>query len=158
MSCGHPDAAARHLQRVVKLMPNDRVAADVLKMVAAPQAGQPGATAEKTPPQPPPEQTRPTVKPIDPASLVGTWKAARADGSKFNLTLTDDTKFTWSFAPKGQAAQVFGGEYTVEGNVLALERQDGGSLIAEVTSGGNAKFNFKLVGAPGDDPGLDFSR
>ena len=158
MSCGHPDAAARHLQQVVKLMPHDRVAADVLKMVAAPQAGQPGETAQQSPPQTSPERTRPTVKPIDPASLVGTWKAARADGSKFNLTLTDDTKFTWSFAQKGQAAQEFGGEYTVEGNVLALERQDGGSLIAEVTSGGNAKFNFKLVGAPGDDPGLDFSR
>ena len=79
-------------------------------------------------------------------------------GSKFDLTLTDDANFTWSFAPKNQAAQAFGGTYSVEGNVLALERKDGGSLIAVVTPGGGGKFNFKLLGAPGDDPGLDFSK
>lgn len=151
MSCGHPDAAARHLQEVVKLMPNDRVAADVLKMVAAPQ---PRESAQ----QPPQEPTRPAAQPVDPATLMGTWKAARPDGSKFDLTLTNDAKFTWSFAQKGQAAQAFGGNYSVEGNVLALERKDGGSLIAEVTPAGEAKFNFKLLGAPSDDPGLDFSR
>ena len=161
MSCGHPDAAARHLQQVVKLMPNDRVAVDVLKMVSAPQAGQPGQpvdTAQQPTPQPPQDPARPAVKPVDPATLVGVWKAARPDGSKFDLTLTDDAKFTWSFSQKDQPAQAFGGTYSVEGNVLALERKDGGSLIAEVTPGGEAKFNFKLLGAPQEDPGLNFSR
>ena len=33
MSCGHADAATRQLEQVVKLMPNDRVAADLLKML-----------------------------------------------------------------------------------------------------------------------------
>ena len=155
MSCGHPDSAARHLQQVVKLMPNDRVAADVLKMVSAPQAGQPGDSARQPIPEPPQDPVRPAV---DPATLVGAWKAARPDGSKFDLTLTNDGKFTWSFAQKNQPAQGFGGKYSVDGNVLALERKDGGSLIAEITPGGEAKFNFKLLGAPGDDPGLDFSR
>ena len=155
MSCGHPDSAARHLQQVVKLMPNDRVAADVLKMVSAPQAGQPGEPARQPIPEPPQDPARPAV---DPATLVGTWKAARPDGSKFDLTLTNDAKFTWSFAQKNQKAQAFGGTYSVEGNVLALERKDGGSLIAEITPGGEAMFNFKLLGAPSDDPGLDFSR
>ena len=42
--------------------------------------------------------------------------------------------------------------------MLALERKDGGSLIAEVTPGGDAKFNFKMLGGPADDPGLDFSK
>lgn len=158
MSCGHADAAARHLQQVVKLKPNDRVAVDVLKMVSAPQAGQPGEVAQQPLPQPPQDSTRPTARPVDPASLVGTWRAARPDGSKFDLTLTEDAKFTWSFTQKNQAAQAFGGNYSVEGNVLALERKDGGSLIAEVTPNGEAKFNFKLLGAPSDDPGLDFSR
>lgn len=155
MSCGHPDSAARHLQQVVKLMPNDRVAVDVLKMVSAPPAGQPGDSAQQPTPEPPQDPARPAV---DPATLVGTWKATRPDGSKFDLTLTNDAKFTWSFAQKNQAAQAFGGTYSVEGNVLALERKDGGSLIAEVTPGGAAKFNFKLLGAPSDDLGLDFSR
>ncbi|WLD13394.1 tetratricopeptide repeat protein [Planctellipticum variicoloris] len=152
MSCGHPDAAARQFQVVVDLMPNDRVAADLLRLVAAPQPGEAAAA------QPPQASTRPAPQPVDPATLVGTWKAARSDGSKFGLVLTDDQKFTWSFAQKDQAAQEFGGTYSVEGNVLALERKDGGSLIGEATPGGDGKFNFKLLGAPDDDRGLDFSK
>lgn len=157
MSCGHPDAAARDLQQVVKLMPNDRVAVEMLRMVAAPEAEQPGETAQAPAPQSSEASQRPVAKPVDPATLIGSWQAARADGSVFKLTLTNDERFTWSFAPKGQAAQEFGGTYTVEGNVLALERKDGGSLIAEVTPNSKAKFNFKMLGAPSDDPGLDFS-
>ena len=157
MSCGHPDAAARHLQQVVKLMPNDRVAVDVLKMVSAPQAAKPGETVQQPSPQPPQDPARPAAKPVDPATLVGTWKASRPDGSKFNLTLTSEKTFVWSFTPKDQKPQEFGGTYSVDVNVLALERKDGGSLIAEVTPGGEAKFNFKMVGGPADDPGLDFS-
>jgi hypothetical protein len=166
MSDGHPDAAIRPLQQVVKLMPSDRIAVDVLKMVTPPPAAKPAPVVQDEPaprpgdeePQPAVRPAAPAVKPIDKATLVGAWKAARADGSKFNLTLTDDAKFTWSFAPKGQAAQEFGGTYTVEGNVLALERKDGGSLIAAVTPGSKEKFNFKLLGGPDDDTGLDFSR
>ena len=139
-------------------MPIERGAADWLKLLAAPQPSQPDETAQQPTPQPPQEPARPAAKPVDPATLVGTWKAARADGSKFNLILTNDAKFTWSFAQKDQAAQTFGGTYSVEGNVLALERKDGGSLIGEVTPGGEATFNFKLLGAPDDDPGLAFSR
>ena len=158
MSCGHAAAATSQFQAAVRLMPNDRVAADLLKMLSSPQNTQPGETAQQPTPQAPQDSAGPAVKPIDPATLVGTWQAARADGSKFNLTLTNDAKFTWSFAQKDQAAQEFGGTYTVEGNVLALERKEGGALIAAVTPGGDAKFNFKLLGAPDDDPGLDFNR
>ncbi len=152
MSCGYPDAAARCLQEVVRLQPGDRVAADMLKMVAAPQ---PGETAEPPAPQ---ESTQSAATLIDPATLVGAWNAVRGDGSVFRLILTSDAKFTWSFAQKDQAAQEFGGTYTFEENVLALERIDGGSLIAEVTPAGQAAFNFRLLGAPDDDQGLDFSR
>ncbi len=59
---------------------------------------------------------------VEVATLVGTWNAARPDGSRFDLNLTPDAKFTWSFAQKDQAAQKFDGTYTMEGNVLALER------------------------------------
>ena len=158
MSCGRSDSAATRLQQVVKLSPNDRVAADLAKMLAPPQAGQPDESSKKTLPNPTQAPVGPVVKPINATSLAGTWKAARADGSTFNLILTTDAKFTWSFASKGQAAQEFGGAYSVEGNVLALERKDGGSLIAAITPAGEAKFNFKLLGAPDDDPGLDFSK
>jgi hypothetical protein len=139
-------------------MPNDRVAADVLKLVSAPQIDPASQTAQQPVPQPPQQPTRPAPATVDPATLVGTWKASRPDGSMFDLILTPDGKFTWSFAPKGQPIQTFGGTYTVEVNVLALERKGGGSLIAEVTPGGASMFNFKLLGGPAEDPGLNFSK
>jgi tetratricopeptide (TPR) repeat protein len=157
MTAGHPDAAARQFQQVVTLVPGDRVAGDLLKMVSPP----PAATAEQPAPQPPAETqpaAAPTATPVDPATLVGTWKAAREDGSQFELTLTPEKSFTWKFSPKQQPAQAFTGTYTVEVNVLALEKKEGGSLIGEVTPAGAKKFNFRLVGAPPEDKGLDFSR
>ena len=155
-SDGHADAAARQLQQVVTIEPDDRVAADLLKMLSAPPADQPAATAEQPPPQPAAE-TQPAATPIDATTLVGSFHAARDDDSRFELNLTKDATFTWKFFSKQQPAQEFSGTYTVEGNVLALERKDGGSLIGEVTPGGAKKFNFRLVGAPPEDKGLDFS-
>ena len=160
MADGYPDTAARHLQQVVKLVPNDRVAADVLKMISKPPVNQPAETGQLPMPQPPTEPTpaaTPAVKPIDSAMLVGTWGASRDDGSKFEMTLNNDATFNWKFTQK-ETVQEFGGTYTVEGNVLALERKDGGSLIAGVIPNGDQKFNFKLLGAPNEDPGLNFSK
>jgi len=101
---------------------------------------------------------RPAPMPVEVATLVGTWNAARPDGSRFDLNLTPDAKFTWSFAQKDEAAQKFDGTYTMEGNVLALERTGGGSLVAEITPAASGKFNFKMVGAPEDDQGLTFQK
>jgi len=169
---GHQDAAAKRLDEVVKLTPDDRVASDLLQMLSAPapNAGaSPGAAtanvtndrqADRTPsPQPPQPADRPATADakIDPAMLVGTWNASRDDGSEFTLTLNKDNTFTWNFTQKN-ADQSFDGKYTVEGNVLALERKDGGSLVATVTPDGDQKFNFKLLGAPQNDPGLNFAQ
>jgi hypothetical protein len=95
---------------------------------------------------------------VDPATVVGTWQAARDDGSKFALTLTPDSKFTWKFSMKDQKPQEFSGTYTMQVNVLALEKAEGGSLIAEVKPSSPKGFNFKLVGGPPEDKGLDFGR
>ena len=43
-------------------------------------------------------------------------------------------------------------------NVLALERKDGGSLVAEITPDSDGNFNFRMLGAPDEDQGLDFSK
>ena len=43
-------------------------------------------------------------------------------------------------------------------NVVALERSGGGSLVAEISDNNGTRFNFKLAGAPSEDPGLDFTR
>jgi tetratricopeptide (TPR) repeat protein len=160
MADGYPDAAERLLQQVVKLVPGDRVAADVLRMLSKPAAGQLADGGQQPTPQPPTEPTpsaAPTAKAIDPASLVGAWRANRDDGSKFEMTLTKDAGFNWKFT-RNKTVEEFGGTYTVDGNVLALERKEGGSLLAGVVPNGEQKFNFKLLGAPQEDPGLNFSK
>jgi hypothetical protein len=96
--------------------------------------------------------------PIDPTAVIGHWKAARDDGTSFDLTLSDDKKFNWSFTPKGQAPKSFSGTYAIEGANLALERTGGGSILAQVTAQDGQHFNFKPVGAPSEDPGLTFHR
>lgn len=149
LTCGHPDSAAGEFQQVVKLVPTDKVAADMLKMVAPPKEG------DNQPPEP--ENPKPSSKPVDPASLVGTWKAARDDGSSFEFALTKDSSFTWKYSQQKKTEE-FGGTYSVEGNLLVLKRKDGSSLIGQLTPDGQKKFNFKMLGAPGDDPGLDFGR
>ena len=159
LSDGYPDAAVRQLQQVVVLMPNDQVAASLLKMSAAPQANSLSDPASLPIPEPPTDLPSPSDNvetPIDAATIMGNWTATREDGASFGLSLTDDAKFTWSFTPKGQPPQSFSGTYSLEGNVIALEREGGGSLVAEITSNDGSKFNFKMVGAPDSDPGLSF--
>jgi tetratricopeptide (TPR) repeat protein len=153
LTCGHPDSAAAELEQVVKLVPADKVAADLLKMLSPPKA-----PAQKPTAKPPlPDVPKVAPQPIEPASLVGTWKAERDDGSKFELALKADSNFTWKYAQQ-QKSQEFAGTYSVEGKLLVLNRKDGASLVGQLTSGGQKKFNFKIVGGPGDDPGLDFAR
>lgn len=176
MTDGYPDAAAAQLQQVVKLVPTDRVAGDVLKMITTPagsqaagtpataRAGQeptpaltedPTANAGTTPT--PNEDLGPPAKPLNEAALIGNWKAVREDGSQFELNIAPDKKFNWKFAPKGQKPTEFGGTYTIDGAILALESKEGGSLIAGVVQD-DGKFNFKLIGAPKEDPGLNFTK
>ena len=154
---GYPEAAARQLKQV----PNDRVATDVLALISKPAPGQSTATGDHPSPQPPvdvtPAATAAPVTPIDPSVIQGTWHASRDDGSQFELTLTKDSTFNWKFTLKGKIEE-FGGKYKFENNALALERKDGGILIAGLVADGTQKFNFKLLGAPQEDPGLDFSK
>jgi tetratricopeptide (TPR) repeat protein len=168
MTEGHADAAARQLEQVVQLVSNDRVAAELLRMLKPPAAGQSAtgqATDQRGPaPRPPAEsatapseQSQPAPKPIDPATLTGTWSASKPDGSKFELALNKDSTFRWKFT-QGKQTNDFTGKYSVEANVLSLERKEGGALVGEVIPEGNGKFKFKAVGGPADDPGLDFQR
>jgi len=160
MTCGYPDTAATHLQQVVQLMPSDRVAADTLKMILPPTPVQTDETPAVGKNQALASQPLPVGNPVDPKTLVGTWKATRADGSVFELVLTNDAAFTWKFTPKDQASNEFDGKYTVDvsGNLLVLERKDGGSLIGQLTPGSEHMFNFKLLGADDKDTGLNFSK
>src|SRR5262249_12277831 len=158
---GHADAAANQLQQVVKLMPTDKLAGELLTMIQGP----PKQDTPATPPDAaiagapaPPAAEGPQPDPIDKGLLPGSWKASRADGSNFNLTLTEDGKFTWRFAMPKQKGDEFEGTYSTDGPVLILQREGAGALAGVATFDGNDKFNFRMVGAPQEDKGLDFGK
>jgi hypothetical protein len=163
MICNHKDASANQLQLVVQLQPNDKLAVELLKMVQGPPPA-PQVTPEPPDaslvPQPAANQAEnpPDLPPIDKDLLPGSWRASRPDGSRFALTLTDDGQFSWKFSAPKQKGDEFSGNYTIDGPVLMLERAGGGALAGVATFDGNNHFNFKMVGGPPEDKGLDFGK
>lgn len=171
---GYTQDAAHQLEEVVKLVPNDRVAADLLRMVNAPKTLPTAPQSVRTPqPTPDPEvypktteaapnltstTVPPVATPIDPDVVVGIWNAARDDGSTFQLELRKDSTFVWTFTPKGQSPQSFDGTYSIQGNILSLEQKDGGAMVAAIVQKDNQHFNFRPVGAPLEDTGLNFAK
>ncbi|MFO1019451.1 MAG: tetratricopeptide repeat protein [Planctomycetales bacterium] len=166
LTTGHPDAAAEQLQMVAKINPNDNVSRDLLKMInGAPKSDgtdkTPGPEIASNDQTPSEGMKIPADKVIEPQKLAGTWTATRENGDKFTLVLTPDSQFTWNFQP-GKSDQAkpatLKGKASAEGNVLSLESQEGGSLMAVVDKQGDNRFNFKLLGGPDTDKGLNFSQ
>ena len=179
MTAGHAEAAAKQLDQVTQLVSNDRVAAELLRMLRPPANLPSTGTGQNPTPQPPvdnPNVVNPTpgipkitpgapltdaeanVPAVDPRTLVGSWKASRDDGSTFELNLTAEQGFNWKFSAPKQKPQELSGKYTVEKNVLALQQEAGGALVGAVTLKGDGAFNFKMLGGPPEDPGLNFSK
>lgn len=148
MTEGHTEDAALQLQRVVELMPNDKLAADLLRMVHG--------NAEAPPPAQPPAPIA-DGKSVDPALLVGSWHAGRDDGSTFNLTLGNDESFTWKFAQQ-QHAETIEGTYSVDKGLLVLQGKTGGAMVGQLSGAARDRFTFKPLGGPPDDSGLTFTR
>jgi hypothetical protein len=92
---------------------------------------------------------------IDAAKLIGSWNATRGGKASFALTLDKEKNFTWTYR-EGKAKQEVKGAYALNGNVLALEPDAGGVMLAEITEPTAGTFVFRTVGAPKTDPGLTF--
>jgi hypothetical protein len=151
MTQSHSGEAASQLEKVVKLMPTDKLAADLLRMAQ-------GGNAAAPPPAANPPAPGPDVKPVDPALLAGSWQSSRDDGSKFSLNLAADKSFTWKFSQQQQEAQTISGTYTIDNGLLIMQGKTGGAMVGQVSAAGGDRFTFKPVGAPPDDPGLTFTR
>ena len=140
MTQGHTEAAADELKEVLKLTPNDTVSAQLLKMMG------------KSPT--PAESAAESDLKIDSAKAIGTWTATRGKAS-FEMTLDKNKSFTWSYS-EGKTKQQVKGAYALDGNVLAMEPDAGGVMLAEITEPKGGSFVFRTVGAPKSDPGLTF--
>jgi len=169
MTAAHPKEAADKFREVIRLVPGDRVAADLYRMVgghngqAVPADRTPSTIpprpvqAQLVPAQPVPSQTTTDKKPVNAAAMVGNWHSSRSDGSKFDLNLTQDKTFAWKFSQQ-QRNEDFSGTYMTEGALLILQRSNGGAMVGQIALDGTDRFSFKLLGAPADDAGLAFHR
>jgi hypothetical protein len=144
LACGYTDPATMELSEVVKLNPKDQLSVQLLHSLQAP--------AEAIPPAP-----QVPAEPVAAAALVGTWKAVRGDEAPITLDLFRGGSFTWSYG-RGDKAQRFSGDYSVAENLLILKQGGQAKMVGQLTQLAPERFNFKVAGSAGTDPGLTFSR
>ena len=89
---------------------------------------------------------------------MATATATRPDGGKIGLSIKPEGGFVWSVEAKGGKKDSFDGDFSLEDNMLFLERKSGGALMGRVTALADNKFNFKALGSGDTDPGLTFSK
>jgi tetratricopeptide (TPR) repeat protein len=145
LSCGFPDKALNEFRQALELQPNDSVTASLVATLS-PRDAQPakapaGATAQAVPAD----------------KVIGEWKASGKGKGSYSMSLNKDGSFTWSFN-RGKRKQEVKGVHTVEGNVLAMEPDSGGVLLAELTLKEPDVLHFKMISGESKDPGLDFRR
>ena len=148
---GYGNAAAEQLKRVVAAQPADQVAKRMLAAMtppaeAAPEPLNPAQTAAS-----PAAQAQPTT------DLVGTWRAER-NGDRFELSIDENSRFTWKATPKGKPTVTLTGTLAATGDTILLQSKDQGTMAAQVKSGGADQFQFVAAGSPPDDKGLSFQR
>jgi tetratricopeptide (TPR) repeat protein len=147
---GHQEDAARALQVVVKAQPRDATAKKMLDSLT-PQPDPATAVAATPPATAPGEENGPAT------DLVGSWQAKSGD-STINLTIGDDSQFTWQAEQKGQKPIELKGEVVATSDTLVLDNKQQGSMVGRVKSDGPDKWQFALAGGPPGDSGLSFQR
>lgn len=158
ITAGRTEEAKEQLEQVIALVPKDKLAARLLRMVGggdAQQAVAPAAAPASDEKSAEPAAPAPDVKPADPTTFVGNWHAKRDDGATFDLKLAADKTFTWKFTQQDQV-QTMTGTYTLDKTTLTLHGPNQGAMVAEVNTDGDNRFTFKPLGGPSVDPGLTF--
>jgi tetratricopeptide (TPR) repeat protein len=144
LTLGYADDALSQFKRASNLQPKDSVSASLVATLS-PREAEKSKDAEPAPRAVPSDQ------------VVGNWSAAGPRTAKYAMNLKKDGTFTWAFT-RGSRKQEVKGVYTVEGNVLAMEPDGGGVMLAELNVKGTDKLGFKMIGDKPDDPGLVFQR
>jgi tetratricopeptide (TPR) repeat protein len=145
LTCGYLDEALAQFRAARQLHPEDLVSASLVATLSPREA----AAGE------PPDAQAP--KPVGADEVVGQWAAAGPKAAKFSMDLGKDGTFTWGFT-QGKRKEQVKGVYTITGNVLAMEPDTGGTVLAELTMKGADSVNFKIIGGAADDRGLEFRR
>jgi tetratricopeptide (TPR) repeat protein len=166
---GSKDAATGRLREIVAIQPQDQLSAQLLQAITT--EGQPADVANQaqptgTPPNnPAPAQGASSAPPEAPdlpdgpvpANLIASWKATPAQNVTITLNLIDDKSFSWTVVEKGHSRE-FKGEAKFANDTLALIAPEMPPMVAKVTFSDATHFNFKAVGSPPEDPGLNFGK
>ncbi|WP_437190974.1 tetratricopeptide repeat protein [Planctomicrobium sp. SH527] len=121
-TAGYSDDAVIAWKSVLKLQPNDELAAELVKMYSsdAKTAADQSQAAPATPSGP--------AVPVE--SLYGNWTSKASNGT-FLLSLKDDQSFSWQFTRDGQNQQI-SGTFSVSGNGLSLQPQSGDPMLSTI--------------------------
>ncbi len=145
ITANQPAAAKEVLTRLRKLLPTDPVVTQLAQSA--------GVEAENVGPKPP------APVPVDvQLDITGEWTATRPDGGRIGLSVKPEGAFQWSVEDKSGKKDSFDGTFSLEDNVLILERSAGGALMGRVTALADNRFNFKVLGGGDADPGLTFAK
>jgi hypothetical protein len=173
---GHEDAAAAQFAEVVRLQPQDTVAARWLSVLTPPAAPQPAVGSQPAAGAPqgrsappaggdaiPPASTTATDDGADatpeaaPLTLTGDWVATAGD-SQITLSLTDEGKFKWQVKAPNRPETGIEGTAGATGPLLSLDGGDQGVMVGKITPVSETSFRFQLVGQPPTDEGLLFTK
>jgi hypothetical protein len=139
ITLGHVEEAAAQLRTVKSLDPDDRLAADLLDLIA------PHEHEAR-----PADDRPPTVD-----QLQGEWEARRPQG-KIELDIEDD-QFAWDYDLDDNDTE-FKGKFVLAQDVLVLATPDGSQMVGRVNLLNQDMFTFRLIGVDDDEPGLVFER
>jgi len=148
LTAGYKDPTITQWQIVYKANPNDQLMKQLLLMVGGSEAIGVAPTAEAAQPDA-------AVK-IPKENVLGQWVSTDR-GSIYTLVLSQDGNFKWKYA-KGNQIQAVSGVFALDGDVLALEPETGGTMLAQIKPPKNGSLDFKMLGAPPGDTGLKFTK
>jgi hypothetical protein len=149
---GSQEAAIDALKVAVREQPKDTTAKRMLDSLAPPTQS---ATAASLPPAAAPPAAAADAE--GHTDLVGKWEAKGGDAT-IELTIGDDSQFTWKATQAGKPPLELKGELVTTSDMLVLDNQEQGSMVGRVKSAGPDKWQFALAGGPPNDPGLSFQR
>jgi hypothetical protein len=146
------EGAIKALKVVVANQPRDITAQRMLEALAPAQTGPAGSQASVVA-----TATAATTATDSQTDLVGKW-LAKAGETKIELSITEESQFTWTAGSPSQAPIELTGELTASSDGISLETEEQGAIGGSVVSKGPDAWTFSITGAPPSDPGLSFTR
>ncbi len=145
---GSKDAAINALTNVIKNQPRDITAQRMLEALVPPK--EQAATTPEAPQSESANESQGT-------DLVGRW-VAESGGTRIELVVTEDSRFTWKASPKDGKPVELAGQLVATFDGISLETKEQGTMGGAVESKGPDNWTFTISGSPPSAPGLSFVR